>query len=43
MGEGQRMKCSKCGKEFEGDYCPDCGTKAEECLEIVTTQFQNDL
>lgn len=37
------MKCSKWGKEFEGDYCPDCGTKAEECLEIVTTQFQNDL
>ena len=20
------MKCSKCGKEFEGKFCPECGT-----------------
>ncbi len=24
-------KCSKCGKEFEGNYCPYCGTKAIYC------------
>lgn len=23
------MKCKKCGAEFEGNYCPDCGAKAE--------------
>ena len=22
------MKCSKCGNEFEGKFCPECGTKA---------------
>lgn len=22
------MKCSKCGKEFEGKFCPECGTPA---------------
>ncbi len=23
-------KCTKCGKEFEGQFCPECGTAAEE-------------
>lgn len=23
------MKCSKCGTEYEGLFCPECGTKAE--------------
>lgn len=22
------MKCTNCGREFEGTFCPDCGTKA---------------
>lgn len=24
------MKCSKCGCEFEGKFCPECGTKYEQ-------------
>ena len=36
------MKCLKCGKEFEGDYCPNCGTKAKEQSEIVLTQIPNE-
>lgn len=24
------MKCSKCGKEVNGKFCPDCGTAIEE-------------
>ena len=27
-------KCSKCGKEFEGNYCPYCGTKANLTNEL---------
>lgn len=23
------MKCTKCGKEFEGNYCPECGEPSE--------------
>lgn len=23
-------KCQNCGKEYEGNFCPDCGTKCEE-------------
>lgn len=23
------MKCKHCGSEFEGKFCPECGTKAE--------------
>ena len=37
------MKCLKCGKEFEGDYCPNCGTKAEEWSEVVLTQTHSDV
>ncbi|MBM6840333.1 hypothetical protein H6A03_02105 [[Clostridium] spiroforme] len=37
------MKCLKCGKEFEGDYCPNCGTKAEERSEVVLTQTHSDV
>lgn len=24
------MKCSKCGNEFDGKFCPECGTPAEQ-------------
>ena len=24
------MICNKCGKEFDGKFCPDCGTCVEE-------------
>lgn len=27
---GINMKCSKCGTEFDGNFCPSCGTKAEK-------------
>ena len=37
------MKCLKCGKEFEGDYCPNCGTKAKEQSEVVLTQTHSDV
>lgn len=23
------MKCKKCGTEFKGNFCPNCGYKAE--------------
>ena len=26
--ENGKTKCSKCGKEFEGKFCPECGTKS---------------
>ena len=26
--EGIRMKCTQCGNEFEGNFCPVCGTRA---------------
>ena len=26
------IKCSKCGKKFEGDACPDCGMSAAVSL-----------
>ncbi len=27
------MKCKQCGTEFEGSYCPNCGTRAENAPE----------
>lgn len=41
------MKCSNCGYDFEGSFCPQCGTKAEQfdkrichnCGAIVTGKF----
>ena len=29
-------KCSKCGKEFEGNYCPHCGTGAGQAPRKIT-------
>lgn len=35
------MKCNQCGTEFEGKFCPECGTKAEAKTPISTPQTQN--
>ena len=24
------MKCKRCGREFTGNFCPQCGQRAEE-------------
>lgn len=29
------MKCSQCGIEFEGKFCPECGTKTEATAEVM--------
>ena len=26
------IKCFKCGKEYEGKFCPECGAKYEESI-----------
>lgn len=33
------MKCNNCGTEFEGVFCPNCGTKAEQ--EILQTEVND--
>lgn len=37
------MKCTKCGAQIEGDFCPYCGTKSEtiETKEVITEQIDN--
>ena len=37
------MKCTKCGAQIEGDFCPYCGTKAEtiETKKVITEQIDN--
>lgn len=27
---GKTMKCKKCGTEFDGKFCPNCGTPLEK-------------
>ena len=27
------MKCKRCGREFTGNFCPQCGQRAEEGAE----------
>lgn len=34
------MKCSRCGTEFDGKYCPECGEKAENS--IYSFDFNDD-
>ncbi len=34
-------KCSKCGTEFEGKFCPECGTAANATP--VTTAAEKPL
>ena len=31
-------KCRKCGKEFEGNFCPECGEKVEPI--VVFSEFE---
>ena len=33
------MICNKCGKEFNGKFCPDCGTPVEEQQDQVIEQY----
>ncbi|MDE7348235.1 MAG: zinc ribbon domain-containing protein, partial [Clostridia bacterium] len=35
------MICKNCGKEFEGKFCPDCGTMVEDQPQWVFTQCPN--
>ena len=30
------MKCSKCGNEFEGNFCPNCGLKIATVKDLET-------
>ena len=38
------MKCKNCGYEFEGKFCPECGTRAEpeEKCPVCGTVRQNN-
>ena len=36
------MKCSKCGKEFKGNFCPFCGTPAEKEEKSAETPNQKE-
>lgn len=32
------MQCSKCGTEFEGNFCPECGTPSEQGSRVAGKQ-----
>ena len=32
------MKCKNCGKEFEGKFCPDCGTAADVSQKMISAE-----
>lgn len=34
---GQKMKCQKCGTEYEGKFCPNCGTTADGASQAAST------
>ena len=34
------MKCSKCGQEFTGNFCPNCGSPAQEANEPLPVGAQ---
>ena len=35
------MKCQKCGMEYEGNFCPNCGTKKETSKKIADIFYFN--
>lgn len=37
------MKCKNCGSEFEGKFCPECGTKAETETTAASQSVQEQL
>lgn len=34
------MKCVNCGTEYEGKFCPECGTKTQESAPTPSTTEQ---
>lgn len=34
------MKCNQCGTEFEGNFCPECGAKAETASQAAPPPIQ---
>ncbi len=37
------MKCSQCGMEFEGKFCPECGAKTEATVGVTAANQKNPL
>lgn len=37
------MKCSNCGTEFEGKFCPECGAKSESQKEAISQPIQQPI
>ena len=37
------MKCKNCGNEFEGNFCPECGTKvdSEQAPQQINQNIEN--
>jgi hypothetical protein len=33
------MKCKNCGIEFEGNFCPECGTKANDDVPVIPEAY----
>ena len=36
------MKCNQCGTEFEGNFCPTCGTKVETDTPVMFSTMQQE-
>ena len=34
------MKCKNCGSEFEGKFCPECGTKSDAETTTISQSVQ---
>ena len=37
------MKCKRCGREFTGNFCPQCGQRAEEAAEPAPAVQQREV